>query len=156
MSALKLLHRIRVHLLLCDKKGTLIVMIAPLFQCLHRETTTRGPNVNTHASIRRTSHPSILSNTVHRNMDAYRAKSDIVAMVTLMVVLAITSLSTFAWMASIGWTDHTGIAVAVIFVLLTLLQGVAGVGWWTATNKSSPAQQSDVLSEQKELTPIVA
>ena len=89
-------------------------------------------------------------------MGANRAKSDIVAMVTLMAVLAITSLSTFAWMASIGWTDHTGIAVAVIFVLLTLLQGGAGAGWWRATKKSSPAQESDVLPEQKELTPIDA
>ena len=91
----------------------------------------------------------------HRNMGANRAKSDIVAMVTVMVVLAVTSLSTFAWMASIGWTDHTGIAVAVIFVLLTLVQGVAGAGWWMATNKLSPAHESDVVSEQKELTAIV-
>ena len=89
-------------------------------------------------------------------MGANRAKSDIVAMVTLMVVLAITSLSTFGWMASVGWTDHTGIAVAVIFVLLTLLQGGAGAGWWVATNKLSPSEESNVLSEQKELTPIVA
>ena len=89
-------------------------------------------------------------------MGANRAKSDIVSMVTLMVVLAVTSLSTFVWMASVGWTDHTGIAVAVIFVLLTLLQGAAGAGWWVATNKLSPAQESDVLSEQRELTHIVA
>lgn len=83
-------------------------------------------------------------------------KSDVVAMVTLMAVLAVTSLSLFAWIASTGWTDQTGIAVAVIFILLTAVQSISGLVWWKVTHRSShrdiDAQKTEGL--MKELTDI--
>ena len=78
------------------------------------------------------------------------AKSDIVAMGTLVGVLAVTALTIFVWIANTGWADHTGIVTAVIFVVLTGVQSLVGFIWWKTTRnlpKSVDSPETDRLTE---------
>ena len=85
------------------------------------------------------------------------AKSDMVAMGTLVAVLAVTALTIFVWIANTGWADHTGIVTAVIFVVLTGAQSVVGFVWWKSAARNLPKSvDSPETDRLTELTTISA
>lgn len=52
------------------------------------------------------------------------------AMAAAIVTLCIMGVIVFFWMATTGWEDEAGIAVATIFVLLAASQCAVAVYWW--------------------------
>lgn len=70
--------------------------------------------------------------------------SHLLAAITLIVVLGVTSLSLFIWMAAKQWTDKTGVSVAVIFILLTAVQAVLSFFWWRVTQRRRRKSQAQL------------
>lgn len=64
-----------------------------------------------------------------------KASPQLLAAITLIVVLGITSVALFIWMAAINWSDLTGLSVAIIFILLTVGQAGLSFLWWRAPQR---------------------
>lgn len=75
-------------------------------------------------------------------MASKKASPQLLAAITLIVVLGITSVGLFIWMAAISWTDLTGLSVAIIFILLTAAQAGLSFLWWRAPQRRESAQRA--------------
>lgn len=69
-------------------------------------------------------------------MMASKLTSQHLAAIVLIAVLGITSAALFIWMGAIKWADQTGLSVAVIFIILTIVQGGLSVVWWRASQRN--------------------
>lgn len=77
-------------------------------------------------------------------MASSRASPQLLAAITLIVVLGITSVALFIWMAATKWSDLTGLSVAIIFILLTVGQAGLSFLWWRA-----PQRRGQDVAEEK-------
>ena len=57
-------------------------------------------------------------------------KSDLIAVLSMAILLALTAVSLLIWMSVLRWEDHTGAVVGVIFIMLTVLQSGLSVYWY--------------------------
>jgi membrane protein implicated in regulation of membrane protease activity len=76
-------------------------------------------------------------------MASNRVSPQLLAAITLIVVLGITSVALFIWMAAIHWTDLTGLSVAIIFILLTVAQAGLSFVWWRAPQRRGGEQADE-------------
>jgi len=64
-------------------------------------------------------------------------KSDIAAIGAQIVLLGLTGVALFIWVAAQGWIDSAGIIVSVLFVVLAGIQVLLAVVWWRLQRKFS-------------------
>jgi len=58
------------------------------------------------------------------------SKEKVASVLAMVVILALTSVTTFIWSAATRWMDSTGIAVSVIFIGLSAIQITLSIIWW--------------------------
>ena len=70
-----------------------------------------------------------------------------------MLLLGVTGLGSFIWMASTGWQDAHGVVVGIIFITLSVLQSVYGIFWYRAVKRDAGLKAGDAAGEAVNAVP---
>lgn len=87
------------------------------------------------------------------------SKSDIIAVSSQVVLLGVTGIALFIWVAATGWQDSAGLVVSILFVVLTALQIMLSLAWWRLQRKSNakyqPANSNDYKPKRERVGSLV-
>ena len=85
------------------------------------------------------------------------SKEQIFATSSLTILMGLTGVGVFLWMAALSWADITGVGVGVIFIVLGVGQTLFSIIWTRAIRNQELKENYSATDEtaQQEMTDMI-